>query len=252
MKSIFPFALLLLPALAAAEQHFQLKPGSTVTVEVSAKEPNRVAIDGGRVHQFFGGEGRFAVETDAANGQIFVRLIGASREIDLPGGASIKQTHKDPASLFVVDEKGRTYTLVLNPADKPAENILITPVLPDESLKVKPQPRQEWRTMAWTERVSDVVMAMARNNHDAGYDARVLNQPMDLLPGVDETLVARYESDDVIGEELRIHNPSEEEVRLLEALFQGAPGTVAIAIEDHILRPGAGTRVFIVKEPRHD
>jgi hypothetical protein len=69
-------------------------------VPVSQDRINRIAILGDRIAQIFGDEGRFTVELDETNGQVFLKVAGVSSE---------------SISLSLVTESGKTQDLLLKP-----------------------------------------------------------------------------------------------------------------------------------------
>ena len=107
---------LALPASAAAMQLLEAVDHAELSAEVSATEVNRIALLGDRVLRVVRAPDGFAVEHDAATGDLYLRLVGTD-----PGG---RGRHAE-ASLFVGTEKGFTYRLALTASDRDAAQILI-------------------------------------------------------------------------------------------------------------------------------
>ena len=101
-----------LPALAMqildAADHAELK------AEISATDVNRIALMGDRIAKAVRAPDGFAVEHDAASGDLYIRPIATGA----PGPG-------DPVTLFVGTEKGFTYRLTLTVADRDSAQILI-------------------------------------------------------------------------------------------------------------------------------
>ncbi len=105
-----------LPAPAAAMQLLDAVDHAELSAEVSSTEVNRIALMGDRAVRVVRARDGFAVEHDAATGDLYLRLVGT----DLGKGGR----HAE-ASLFVGTEKGFTYRLTLTASDREAAQILI-------------------------------------------------------------------------------------------------------------------------------
>ena len=101
---------------AAAMQFLDAVDHAELSAEVSLTEVNRIALMGDRIAKVVRAPDGFAVEHDAATGDLWLRLAGTD-----PGDGG---RHAE-ASLFVGTEKGFTYRLTLTPSDRDAAQILI-------------------------------------------------------------------------------------------------------------------------------
>ncbi len=104
---------LALPAPAAAMQMLEVVDHAELAAEVSAREVNRIALIGDRIARVVRAPDGFAVEHDAASGDLWLRQVG-DRSAD-----------GTPVTLFIGTEKGFTYRLTLTPSDRDAAQILI-------------------------------------------------------------------------------------------------------------------------------
>ena len=104
------------PMSATAMQLLEAVDHAELSAEVSATEINRIALLGDRVLRVVRAPDGFAVEHDAATGDLYLRLVGTA-----PGDGG---RHAE-ASLFVGTEKGFTYRLTLIPSARDAAQILI-------------------------------------------------------------------------------------------------------------------------------
>ena len=103
---------------AAALTTLDMQDGASATVQISRKDPTRLTVAGAPILEVIGGSvrseanpaGVLGVSQSAEPGDAYVMLLGDSR----PAATSI----------FVVTEHA-TYTLVLSPADVPADTVLI-------------------------------------------------------------------------------------------------------------------------------
>ena len=102
-----------LPAPAAAMQLLEAVDHGELSAEISAVEINRIALLGDRVLRVVRAPDGFAVEHDAATGDLWLRRVAAAA----PDGT--------PVTLFLGTEKGFTYRLTLTPSARDAAQILI-------------------------------------------------------------------------------------------------------------------------------
>ena len=114
---------LALPPPAAAMQLLEAVDHAELAAEISAREVNRIALIGDRIARAVRAPDGFAVEHDAASGDLWLRRIDES-----PADGS-------PVTLFLGTEKGFTYRLTLTPSARDAAQILIrnADALPDRT-----------------------------------------------------------------------------------------------------------------------
>ncbi len=114
--AVAQFMHMALPAPAAGMQLLEAVDHAELAAEVSATEINRIALIGDRVARVVRAPDGFAVEHDAASGDLWLRLAGTD-----PGEGG----RYAAASLFIGTEKGFTYRLTLTPTVRDAAQILI-------------------------------------------------------------------------------------------------------------------------------
>ena len=101
------------PAPAAAMQILDAADHAELSAEISATGVNRIALAGDRIARVVRSPGGYAVEHDAASGDLYLRPVAA------------EAAERDPVTLFVGTEKGFTYRLTLTPSDRDSAQILI-------------------------------------------------------------------------------------------------------------------------------
>ena len=106
-----PIPVLAMQILDAAD-HAEL------AAEISATGINRIALAGDRVAKVVRSPDGFAVEHDAASGDLYIRPAGVP-----PGMPEVSGF--EPVTLFVGTEKGFTYRLTLTPSNRDPAQILI-------------------------------------------------------------------------------------------------------------------------------
>ncbi len=114
-------------APATAMQVLEAVDHAELVAEISAAEVNRIALIGDRIARVVRAPDGFAVEHDAASGDLWLRRTGSQ------GGSGHPGTGSDPVTLFIGTEKGFTYRLTLTSSDRGAAQILIrnADLLPD-------------------------------------------------------------------------------------------------------------------------
>ena len=108
--------ILVMGALAApalAMQILDAADHAELAAEISATEVSRIALAGDRIAKVVRSPDGFAVEHDAASGDLYLRPIAA------------EAAEHDPVTLFVGTERGFTYRLTLTPSDRDSAQILI-------------------------------------------------------------------------------------------------------------------------------
>jgi len=101
------------PTPAAAMQILDAADHAELAAEISATNVNRIALHGDRIARLVRAPDGFAVEHDAASGDLYLRPAGE-------GSGS-----GEPVTLFIGTEKGFTYRLTLTPSVRDSAQILI-------------------------------------------------------------------------------------------------------------------------------
>ena len=121
--------LLAAPVPAAAMQILDAADHAELAAEISATGVNRIALSRDRIAKVVRAPDGFAVEHDAASGDLYLRPAG------VPPGMPDAYGF-EPVTLFVGTEKGFTYRLALTPSDRDPAQILIrnADALPDAAV----------------------------------------------------------------------------------------------------------------------
>ena len=120
--ALFALHILVMGALAApvpalAMQILDAADHAELAAEISAANVNRIALAGDRIAKVVRSPDGYAVEHDAASGDLYLRPALASPSAETAG--------HDPVTLFVGTERGFTYRLTLTPSDRDSAQILI-------------------------------------------------------------------------------------------------------------------------------
>ena len=230
-----PLLLLLLSTQAFALQIVDARDGETMLAKISQKELTRIAVAHGRVRTVTGNAGEFVLEKDEDQGQVYLRP------------AAMESTK--PINVFVTSEHG-TVALLLQPVDMPSDTIVIRRVISDaRTLMAGASPTAHGAS--YVRGIKNLVLMMASDALPDDMEVRELARPLTLWPDMNMTLQRLYLGSQIVGEKYQLTNLSTRELRLAERdLYK--PGVMAVGIESDLLRAGATTNVFIVRERRVD
>ena len=158
------------PAPALAMQVLDAVDHAELAAEISATGVNRIALAGDRIARVVRAPDGYAVEHDAASGDLYLRSVGTG-----PGDGG----RDAEASLFIGTERGFTYRLTLTPSDRGPAQILIrnARVLPDAAVS-GPAPAGGAHVAALVR----LVRAVARREPLPGYAVEAGGGPS--LPGL--------------------------------------------------------------------
>lgn len=221
--------LLLLSNPAHALQVLDASDDKPLVANISLREMSRIAIDKGRVRKLPMTEGELIVEKDEENGQVFVRP--ASEEAT------------KPINVFVIDDRGRTYVLLLQPADIPAENIIIR----DRSTKSEKSSIE--KSGSYQRSIKNMVLAMATDASPSGVEVREMRQEIPLWQEAKLLLQRIYIGRSVVGEKFILTNVSGKPMVIAEPELSRR-GAISVSVENMNLAPGESTNVFVVREKK--
>lgn len=225
MKKIFLVSVFLVSSFAAcsaataAQILYQASPTEATTANVSRNEPNLISINGRKIKRIYGAEGLFAVTAEPET-----------------GSAWLKPTSDKPMmTVFITDEDGNHYKILLNVQDIPAETILIKGVNKQPNLvsNKKNEPRSD--------DILSLVMALYSGEGDSK------NQKIPLWKGTNFELIRSIELRGMSGDAYLLTNQSGKTIVMDEREFYRA-GVEAVAIENPNLEAGQSTQIFVVSE----
>jgi conjugal transfer pilus assembly protein TraK len=253
---------------AHALQVLDARDGVAIEAILSIKEPTRIRIDGAPITDVFGnihssscGAGNAAatpagIVTPAANpgGEIVLECDRDKGEIYIrPVGDSAK-----PVNLFISSAQA-TYTLVLRRSDTPADTIVIR----DKSLRpvaagtgAPPGPQgvtgPSGPSANHVRAMKAMLVAMASDRVPADIRVDEVNRPMQLWAEARFALMRRYEGRGLLGEKYLLQNVSQTVMVVVEQEFdrpdsKAGGQVVGVAVENHNLRPGESTNVFVIR-----
>lgn len=235
---------LLLGNSSFALQTVDVRDGQSVTAKISLTEQTRIKVDRGRIVDVLGDiyepqknpNGRLVLEKDDQAGEIFVRLLDPSL--------------LRPVNVFIKTERG-TVGLVLQPVDMPLETIVLrergdpaggatsgAPQLVSEATFPK--------NTSHVRAVKAMWLAMAGDTVPRDVQVRPVNREMALWKESRLLLERVYVATNMVGEQYVLTNISPEPMVLVEQELYRT-GVYGIAIDQHQLRAGQSTAVYVVR-----
>jgi conjugal transfer pilus assembly protein TraK len=259
-KLLWAALLALISGSAHALQLVEARDGVTVEATISIKEPTRIRIEGTQITDVFGNiyssncgaaapapgapglatgspvnpSGELVLECDRDKGEIYVRPVGSSSK---------------PVNLFVSSATA-TYTLLLRRADMPADTIVIRDKTPRQAKADAGASAHgpAGRSANHIRSLKALLLAMASDRVPSDVRVEELNRPVQIWVEAKLSLMRLYEGRGLIGEKYLLTNVSNETMVLAEQEFDREDGNVvAVAIENHNLRPGESTSVYVIR-----
>ncbi|MBE0546523.1 MAG: type-F conjugative transfer system secretin TraK [Rubrivivax sp.] len=256
---------------AHALQVLDARDGVAIEAILSIKEPTRIRIEGAPITDVFGSihssscgagnaaatsagivapaanpGGEIVLECDREKGEIYIRPVGDSAK---------------PVNLFISSAQA-TYTLVLRRSDTPADTIVIR----DKSLRPAaagngaPQNPQGMTgpsgpsgpSANHIRAMKAMLVAMASDRVPPDIRVDEVNRPMQLWAEARFALMRRYEGRGLLGEKYLLQNVSQTVMVVAEQEFdrpdsKAGGQVVGVAVENHNLRPGESTNVFVIR-----
>ena len=250
---------------AHALQVVEASDGITVEAVLSIKEATRIRIDGASITNVFGNiyssncgsavaalpgapqgaapqplpnpqvnpAGEIVLECDVVKGEIYVR----------PVGNSVK-----PVNLFVSSQHA-TYTLLLRRSDTPADTIVIRDKSPRIAKADQATSTAAGRQPQHVRALKAMLVAMGSDRVPTDIRVDEVNRPIQLWVEARFSLVRLYEGRGLIGERYVLTNIGNQDMVLAEQEFDRESGTIlAVSIENHNLRPGESTTVYVIRQ----
>jgi conjugal transfer pilus assembly protein TraK len=261
-KLLLATTFALIESNSYALQIVEARDGVAAEATLSMKEPTRIRIEGSPITDVFGNiysyssncqmpattaastaqaptatnpGGEIVVECDREKGEIYIR----------PSNATEK-----PINLFVSSATS-TYTLLLRRADVPADTIVIRDKTPRQTLAdgtTTPHSPPAGRAANHIRSLKALLMAMATDRVSIDIRVEEVNRPIQLWTEAKFNLMRSYEGRGLIGEKYQLTNISDQPMVLAEQEFDREDGqVVAIAIENHNLRSGESTSVYVIR-----
>ncbi len=200
----------------------------TVTAKVSSLDVTRILVQGDRIKSVKGAKGTYTHQNDEASGEIYIQPTSP---------------YQDRAFTVLIDtEKGRHFTLLLNPVAVPSDTLMIVPkgVGNQEAMRFE-------TTSDYELTLTHLIRDMSNGVQPDGYLVSEVNPKKTYAIGNVATLKLKtvYQGLKYRGEIYELSNTQSFPITLDERQFYKA-GTLAITLENKTIAPHAKTRVIRV------
>ena len=216
--------LLALATDAFSAQVLSAKQGETLSATVSKTEPTLIQIEGHRVRKIFGSEGDFIVTPDKFSGSAYLK----------------PSADKSVFSIFVSDENGKTWNLLLSVVDGPAEVITIREPGGAAAASVA-----KGHDLPRVEAIKQMLFDLMGQAGDDDADTQAVN---DIVPLWVESRFVRVKiikGSSLVGEKYVLTNTSNKPLDIDEReLYR--KGVVAVSVRKPYLQPSETTDVFVI------
>ena len=230
---------LLVNSQAEATQFIENSDKQHVQVNISARESNRLAVEGRRITNVVPGQpGLISYRKDEAQGVLYFTMVS-----DKPVVGTV--------TLFVSDDQNASYKLILVPRPIAAEEIIVRP--PTEKIfNPKRTSGGDGRAASYERRIKDLILTMADEDQQDGLADKVeINKEVPLWKEGRLILATKYIESDMVGEKYRLTNVSSTDMLLVEQeLYRH--GVRAISVKNQTLTPGDSTDIYIVRERKEN
>lgn len=236
LKSMLSVMLLALPSISAhATQRVDLADRKHVEVHISAREQNRLAVAGRRIATVVPSQkGALSFIKDETLGALYFTL-----------SHPLSSVAQGTMTLFVTDEDGVVYKLILVPKPIAGEEIILTPPKKNEPHPVAFGFLGE--AVEYQRRVKDLVLIMADPDLSPDIKPIPIHKAIPLWKGGKLVLLSKYIVGSMVGEKYRLTNTSTSDMILAEQELYRR-GVLAASIEHHTLASGHSTDIYIVRK----
>ena len=211
----------------AGAQVLRMAPEESMPVRVSGHDLTRIAISGGRIAKVWGQAARVEVKADSEEGQVFIQPTSSAEE---------------EFALYLRDDIGDTYTLLITPDQGAAETIFIQRQMEAEKKIPLPPDTPYVRRIKYWMRLLSVGSRPAEASVDDSRHSR------DWRSDVIMSRVLQATADGWHGERYVLRNNSASALSLTEEDFADFEDRVlAVQIEHHSVPAGGRTTVSLLR-----
>jgi conjugal transfer pilus assembly protein TraK len=208
-----------------------LKPQVVI---ISVAEQNALSIQGRRIASVIPPQnGLFQVQKDDALGVLYFRLSAPSTQA---------------ISVFVTDDRGTRYQLMMNPKAVPAQDIVLKASVPValSAMQSLTQADGVTRPMAYQKRIKELMLALADRNGSTRLTTTIVNTLVPLWTEGRLLYQEKVFDNDFVGEVYELTNTGASDLHLVEQELI-RPGVIAVSIAQHSLEPQARTAIYIIR-----
>lgn len=259
-RAILPLGLLCWAACVQAGQPRDVRDGETMEEAIAIDAPTRIRLVGQRIINVVGnihstsncdGAGPAGAGPQSAaqltapavnpRGDVMLNCDLDKGEIYVRPAAS---NPSKPINLFVSSPRA-TYTLLLRPAQMASETLMLRDRRLDAGESASKTSRQ--RAAGHVRALKEMLVAMSAGRGTIGMQVERMDIAHSLWQEADLRLIRKHQGSALVGETYRLRNAGTAAMVLAEREFD-RDGVMAVAIEQHNLRPGETTLVYVIRD----
>lgn len=239
MKKLYTAITLLFICTSSGFAAQSVAPDVRTTVNVSNRDVNRFVCPGTMEDMIYSKEKDITGHFTKSDAFIKFKITQTGSE---------KQYSTEENELFLVCD-GNVYTIITKPTDMPSTTVRLIPPAGD-SFK---QNVAMFKNMPLEKQALHIIHQAYGDQYPTSYKVTEAEQRVIIRPDLD-VLLQQYVDVEGIGLRLKrysITSLAMNDISVKETDFlrsNVSPALLAVAIEDHTLRPGESTRVFVVEK----
>jgi conjugal transfer pilus assembly protein TraK len=224
-------------SIAHATQFIDGADRQHVEVSISASEQNRLSIEGRRIASLVPSrKGILAIAKDESLGAIYFAFADES-------------TKHGTVTLFVTDDGGVTYKMILIPRAIAGEDIILRPPSNTSSAGIAATPKTVVKAANYQRRIKNLLLQAATATPVTEPGLVIIEKEVTLWSEALLILESKLSDQDLIAEKYRLTNVSASQMLIAEQeLYR--PGVRSVSIEAHTLDPKQSTLVFVIRDRR--
>jgi len=228
-KILFCLCLTSAAHVALALQVVDGEKDETFVAKVSVRDVTRIALEHGRIRSFVANDGEMQIEKNSDTGQLYLRPVNISNKA---------------SSLFISDEQGRTYTLLLVPTEMPADAVIIR----DRTIYTKKILQENGFGNSIESKIKSMILALIKKEPISTYEANSKKLKSILLPdSLSVRLLNDYVFEDISGYHFQLKNIGKNAIYVKEEDFYET-GVLAVVLESKTLSINSVTSLYLLKE----
>jgi conjugal transfer pilus assembly protein TraK len=207
---------------AEAAQLLSGKPDDTMPAQISRHEPTLIRIDGAKIRQIFGTNGDYNSAPDSESGVVYIQPA----------------PDKSAITVYVADDTGHTWKLLLMVTDAPTDPIVIKGRAPEAGSQ-----QARGKDLARNQEIKNALFDLL----SAGEDEATLTE--DTIPLWKESKFVRVKvlEGNLLSEQFQLTNISKAPMVIDERELYRR-GVLAVVVERPQLASGETTSVYIISE----
>lgn len=233
-KTLFGLILSIIAQYSHATQYVEKSHESIVEVNISSAEQNALVIEGGRIDTVIPSVAdSLSYVKDTKNGVLYFALAN--------------RYHSGTISVFVTDEAGNRYRIILVPQQIAAEEIVIRP--PRTAVAQENQSSKNKIESGHTSKIKNMIYLMATHDGSEIGGVTVTNHNKEIALWKESSLILldSFMGDGVRGERYEITNISNAEMVIQEQEFF-RKSVIGVSIENMNIAPMESSKVYIVRQ----